>query len=189
MQASDGWLDSAMAYFDDPLVAAVAPAIFDAADPNQLIATGVAYRPDSGRIVCRSAADNSAPAQAPTGPLLQAAFYRKSVIDTLGGISAEVGDDLADIDLALTLRRAGWKVCGASECRVLATSLNFDERSDSFAASLQAERYYWRHAGDNGWFHRVLAHPLAAAIDVLFAKPWWTAARPSARTISSQFAN
>ncbi|HEY2759921.1 MAG TPA: glycosyltransferase [Pirellulales bacterium] len=173
-QASDGWLDRITEYFDDPLVAAVAPAIYDIATPHGLMATGVAYRSDSGRTLCRSAADASNSAQTPIGPLLQAAFYRKSVVDSLGGISAAVGDELADIDLVLTLRHAGWKICEAPDSRVLATSLAVAPPASSMATSKFAERFYWRHA-DTSWTKRAIMHPIAVAIETIFAKPWWNA--------------
>ena len=175
MQASDGWLDRATAHFDDPLTAAVAPAIYDAADPQKLIATGVAYRPTSGRVICSNEASDASPTPAPIGPLVQAAFYRKSAIESLGGLSTAVGDESADVDLALTLRRAGWKICQAPDCRVLATSLGFGHPTNPFAASLHAERLHWRHASEVGWIHRLFLHPLAAAFDIVLAKPWWKA--------------
>jgi GT2 family glycosyltransferase len=175
MQASDGWLDRATAHFGDPFTAAVAPAIYDAADPQKLIATGIAYRPTSSRVICITEASDASPTPAPIGPLVQAAFYRKSAIESLGGLSTAVGDESVDVDLALTLRRAGWKTCQAPDCRVLATSIDFDRPTSPLTASLHAERLYWRHACEVSWIHRLFLHPLATAFDIVLAKPWWKA--------------
>src|SRR5262249_19420831 len=107
--ACDGWIDRATAHFKNPQVAAVAPVICDAADPQQILAAGIDCRA-AARTINQQLPAELSDANATVCPLLQAAFYRKSALEAFGGLPTAVGDELADVDLALSLRTAGWQM-------------------------------------------------------------------------------
>jgi hypothetical protein len=160
-QATEGWIDRAAEHFDNPCVAAVVPFVHDADNSARLLSAGVSYLGHGRKQICRSAA----PVEPPIGPQLGAAFYRKSAIDAIGGVPTGVGDALADVDLALTLRKAGWQIELEPECRVLAQQVD-DCSPGSFRSALCCERLYWRHFVDDGiaaW----LAHPFVQLADII----------------------
>lgn len=124
-QVDEGWIGQALAHFNDPRVAAVTPTIYDANDHNHLLAAGVGYRRGGrktiGRRLPQTTEQNSLDA---IGPLFKAAFFRRSALNAIGGLPVGVGEQLADVDLALSLRYAGWQIALEPKCRVFATTLD-----------------------------------------------------------------
>lgn len=154
-EVSGGWLERARARFEDPRVALVAPAIHHAADRDRVIATGVGY----GRGGTKTIATDE---QSAVGPLLEAAFIRRDALSAFNGIlPTTVGDDLADIDLALTLHRAGWQSRIDTSCQVFAPAIA-SVRTGGFAAGVHAERFFWRHWSETGRLAGLAFHPFAA---------------------------
>ena len=98
LEVDTGWIERALAHFEDPRVAAVAPAIFDIADRGRLI---------------------TAESNSPVVPLLEAAFYRKAVLEAAGGLPSGLGSR-ADVDFARALAEAGWQIVADRNCRVFA---------------------------------------------------------------------
>ena len=173
-QAGDGWMDAALARFDDPGIAAVAPAIFDAADRQRLLTSGVGYNRGGKRSICRAPDSGDSLWTADIiGPMLLAAFYRKSALDALAGVPSAVGDSLADIDIALSLVHAGWQTVSEPNCSVFALSNEVIETSASngYAAGLNAERLFWRHAGELGRVSSMAAHMGTVAGDFFTRGP------------------
>lgn len=166
-QATEGWIDRALERFENPRVAAVVPFVHDAEQPRRLLCSGVSYLGHGRKGICR---DADACEQI-LGPQLSAAFYRKSVIDALGGIPTSVGDTLADVDLAIILRKAGWQIEVEPACRVLAQRID-DGSPGAFRSALARERLYWRHFAGNG-IAGLLVHPFVLLADIVRTKPWW----------------
>jgi hypothetical protein len=169
-EVDDQWIEQAVKHFENPLVAAVTPALYHAADRNSLYAVGVCATNRGQRAICQRQADAQRteavePFFAPAGPLLQAAFYRKSIFTALGGIPTEVGDELADLDLALLLRAAGWRLNVEINSRLFGPEIA-TARTNGFQSGLQAERFFWRHAGERGLVRSVLAHPRNALAEM-----------------------
>jgi GT2 family glycosyltransferase len=172
-EVADGWTERARTHFEDPRVAAVTPAIHHAADRERLIAAGVGYRRGGSKVIARQAASSDGSALQSVGPLLQAAFIRREALAAFDGIlPMAVGDGLADIDLALTLRRAGWQIHFDSQCRVFAASID-EPQTIGFQAGLHAERLFWRHWAETGRLAGLIAHPATALGHI--AGSTWTA--------------
>lgn len=171
LQACDGWTERALPHFENPLIAAVTPIIFDAADQQRILATGVRCGHDGRKVICRHDSVEPQPERQSIGPLLQAGFYRKSALAAIGGIPTAVGDELADIDLALTLHKTGWQSQLEPQCRILAADIN-ESTPAAFSFGLWSERFFWRHLNERGWLKSLLMHPFAVLADVISFKPW-----------------
>ncbi len=158
-QVDDAWIEQALPHFDDPRVAAVTPAIYDANNHQQLLAAGVGYRRGGRKTICRTLpqADEESSLHS-VGPLLQAAFYRKAALNAIGGLPAGLGEQLADVDLALALRHARWQIELEPKCRVFAPAIEAPE-ANGFSTGLHAERLFWRHVPEVGGLVGLLAHP------------------------------
>jgi hypothetical protein len=158
-EVSDNWAERALAHFEDPRVAAVAPAIQDAEHRQTLSIAGVGYLRGGRRLVCRQAPLSDVTLGNWVGPLLQAAFYRKTALDALGGqLPTEVGDELADVDVALLLRQAGWKIEFAQDCEVFGPPIE-TSKSGGLWSGLRSERLFWRHWGYGSRIVNLFSHP------------------------------
>jgi hypothetical protein len=166
-QATDGWIDRAARHFENPRVAAVVPFVHSTDNPKSLLSVGVSYLGHGRRQICRNvnACDQI------IGPQLGAGFYRKSVIDAIGGIPSCVGDKLAEIDLAMVLRKAGWQIELEPACRVLAQQMD-GRLPAGFRSALSSECLYWRHFADDG-IAGLVTHPYVQLADIVRTKPWW----------------
>jgi hypothetical protein len=168
-QATDGWIDRTLHHFDNPQVAAVIPLVYDIARPEHLLSAGLSYRGHGRTAICGHI---DSPAQVLIGPILGAAFYRKSVLDAIGGLPSAVGDELAAADLALTLHEAVWRLELEPACRILAQQ-SAQPSAAGFRSGLHSERLYWRHFDAHGRLTGLLAHPLIALREIARASPWW----------------
>jgi len=166
-QATDGWIDRAARHFENQRVAAVVPFVHDAEDPKSLLSVGVSYLGHGRKQICRSV--NAC--EQIIGPQLRAAFYRKSVIDAIGGIPSGVGDALTDVDLAIVLAKAGWQIELEPACKVLAQQLDLNS-SASFRSAFCSQRLYARHFADDG-FAGLVMHPFVQIAEIARTRPWW----------------
>ncbi|HZZ27144.1 MAG TPA: glycosyltransferase family 2 protein [Pirellulales bacterium] len=174
-EVDEHWTEQALKHFKDPRVAVVTPVIFDRTNHQRLLAAGVQCGLGGKRIIHRTTPSASGSPETLLGPLLQAAFYRKVALEALGGgLSTDVGDDLADVDLASFLRQAGWRMVLEIQCRIFADSIA-EIAPGGFFAGLWAERFYLRHFSEAGGFKGLLAHPRIALQDLLQSRPWWKA--------------
>jgi hypothetical protein len=163
-EVADGWLDRAQSHFADPRVAALAPSIHNTNHQEQLVAAGVGYDRGGSKITAQKLSVNGLQC---VGPLLQAAFIRRESLDAFGGIlPSAVGDEFADIELALTLRRAGWQIRFDSQCQVYAPSIE-QSQPTGISGGLHAERLFWRHWSETGRLAGLVAHPWTAISNVL----------------------
>ena len=179
LEATDGWTEAALAHFQDGRVASVAPVVVDALDPRRIHAAGLNYSCRRGRIIGRDIQQSIPPAsigdQAASievlGPLVQAAFFRRSVLELIGGLSTEVGDALVDTDVSLALRFAGYR--SVLEPRSIVMTIEGFESSPppGFRHGLAAERLFWRAAPILGWGKSLIAYPWAVLADFVRSLP------------------
>ncbi|MCR4413312.1 MAG: glycosyltransferase family 2 protein [Thermoguttaceae bacterium] len=163
-----GWADVALAHFQDATVAAVAPLVVALENRDRIVCAGVDYQRhgavcllDHGR---RKVLVNQ-PVAVLAPPTL-AAFYRRWALDAAGRFSEEVGDHLTMIDMGLTLRHLGLRTLLVPGCAVAAPA-RAEPSAGAFRRSLEAERFFWRWAGTNGWAGALAPHALHAAVDCL----------------------
>jgi hypothetical protein len=98
---------------------------------------------------------------------LQAAFIRRDTLSAFNGaLPTAVGDEFTDVDLALTLRRAGWQIRFDSQCQVYAPSIEHSQPT-GFNGGLHAERLFWRHWSETGRLAGLMTHPWTAISDVV----------------------
>lgn len=167
-EVADGWLDRAQTHFTDPRVAALAPSIHSIGDQEQLLAAGIGYNRGGSKIITQKLLGNSLQC---LGPMLQAAFIRREALGAFGGVlPTAVGDELADIDLTLTLRRAGWQIRFDSGCQVYAPSIDAPQPA-GFDGGRHAERLFWRHWSETGRLAGLATHPFTALSSIL-ASTW-----------------
>ena len=169
VEVADDWVWPALRYFSDRRIAAVSPVAVAAANPARVLALGVGYRPEGGRaLVAGGAVAEHEQRGAVVGcwPTSWAGFYRRDVLlDLASGFDAAVGDELADIDLALRLEAAGFDSVCEPLCRI--TVPNVAAPALSFRSGRSAERLYWRHRGAVGPSGSVARHMVLVARDAL----------------------
>lgn len=160
-QVEEDWADLALAHFDHPEVAAVVPVtVPQAARPAGF--AGIRYSSGGRRSLRRLPKKTRGPVEV-LGPELSAAFYRRSALEALGGLSEEVGDELADVELALAIGQAGWRTVLEPASRVHEASRSGVARSGAFRQGLNAERLFWRNLPARGWFGSLVTHPWVLA--------------------------
>jgi GT2 family glycosyltransferase len=188
-EATDGWTTQALAHFNNPRVGSVTPVICNSQNRDELLSAGVRYRRGGRRTVCTSLADSESELHRPIGPSISAAFYRRSAIDALGKqLPAEMGDELADLDFAMSLRRAGWGNIVEPNAKVLGPAVE-STSSTGFLAGLRQERFFWRHAAEMGRAAELAAH-VPAVIGSLARSTWQAPAQLFGRFIAlCQFGN
>ena len=169
VEVADDWVWPALRYFSDRRIAAVSPLAVAAADRSAVLALGVGYRPAGGRtLVTGGNAAEHVDRGAVVGcwPTAWAGFYRREVLlDLADGFDTAVGDELADIDLALRLEAAGFDSVCEPLCRVMVPQQAAPRTS--FAAGRAAERLYWRHRSATGASGSVARHMTLVARDAL----------------------
>ncbi|HVU85949.1 MAG TPA: glycosyltransferase family 2 protein [Pirellulales bacterium] len=157
-EVTDGWTQAALAHFADPTVAAVAPLVMTP-DGQQIASSGVAYHPGGKRIArgqAQSAQSVPGATETVLGPTLDAAFYRAGALNLLrDAFCLEVGSEMADVDLALRLSRAGYRAIFEPASRVVAPR---PARTNPLVEAWLAERLYWRHAKHFGMARSLAAH-------------------------------
>ena len=165
-EVSDGWAAAALEHFDDPQVGAVAPLVIDKQDRRTVHAAGVRYGAGGVRRLAKPklAAVEKRGAARILGPSYRAAFYRKTLVELSGvGLNAGVGDLLADVDLALALRHAGFRALVEPRSKVYGSAEPQPERT--FRQAIYAERLFWRSAPVVGWLAAMVCHPWVVAAE------------------------
>ena len=174
LEAREGWADAALEQFEDPQVAAVAPLVLTGTLPARTLAAGLRYRPGGTRVVNVPRKPQSALATeriAVLGPCAFAAFYRAEALAAVGGgLPNVLGNDLADVQLALDLQAAGYRAVFDARAEIFADQLPvFDGRG--LRHGLYAERLFWLHAGERNKFLSLCLHPFSVLGDMLAALP------------------
>lgn len=169
VEVGDGWADRAVAHFADPRVAAVTPLAMSASDRRTPLARGVRYA--AGGVSAGGGPRRFARrAACVLGPTSLAGFYRAAVLRALGGLCADVGDEWADVDLALSLRGLGMQSVCEPESAVYVPN-SAPRRSGLLARGRYAERLFRRHVGHGN--ASPARHAVACASDGLLAPLTW----------------
>ena len=77
-----------------------------------------------------------------------------------------MGSELSDIDLALSLKQAGYRTVVSTKCRILGPVKSRPEQR-GFSRGLFAERLFLRHASNLGLTRSLLLHPIACCLQFL----------------------
>ena len=102
VQVCPGWADAALRHFGNPAIAAVGAVVLRRDDRRRTISAGLGYRAEGTAWRLDELHESGGVAACPPdfcGPDTLAAFYRRSVVQSLGGLSSWAGDSLAGIDL------------------------------------------------------------------------------------------
>ncbi len=173
-EVTEGWTDSVWSHFRDPHVAGVGPLVVDVLDSRKVLAAGLESAAASRIVRSFGGTDDVAGAQQILGPLVQAAFFRRSALELVGGLPQAVGDSLADVDLALTLKYAGYHCMLEPASRVEAVPGDIAlDTAAGFRNGLAAERLFWRNAPVLGWKKSLAMHPLAVLGEFVAGLPHW----------------
>jgi cellulose synthase/poly-beta-1,6-N-acetylglucosamine synthase-like glycosyltransferase len=166
-EVEEGWADAALRNFDDPQVGAVSPLVLRSTDGGRMALAGVGYQIAGKRQTCAAAATNESP-QPPAanvvGPSLIAAFYRREAVTRCGGFSASVGEELTDVDFALSLQDAGYRCVFESGSRV-STVQPYRTGISQFRAGRFEELLFWRHAAEIGLLRSLALHGLLLTVE------------------------
>lgn len=172
-EVTEGWADEALSRFGDRQIGSVAPLVFDAQKRDRIFAAGVGYRRGGKRyLVGRGLSEVTADAEASIlGPGGFAAFYRKAALNFVGGLSTQLGQPQADVDLALVLKHAGFAVALEPRSRIYA-SAEVDPAEGAWRQALHDERLFWRNLPAAG-IGAMGAHAGVVAFELLhsFARP------------------
>ena len=174
LEPREGWADAALEQFDDPQVAAVAPLIVASGIEGRPLAAGLRYRLGGTRVVNVPRKPLTALATeriVVLGPCGVAAFYRAEALAAVGGGMPNVlGNDLADVQLALELQAAGYRAVFDARAEIVADHIPmFDGRG--LQHGLYSERLFWLHAGERNKFLSLCLHPFSVLGDILAALP------------------
>ena len=123
-EATPGWADAALARFAEADVAAVAPLVVDRDDPDRILSAGLRWTAAGsiGRIAAGKRLDRfAANDRAFCGPELAVAFYRRDVLETIESLQHHGSDLAAATDLALAMRKAGYRAVQEPACVTTAT--------------------------------------------------------------------
>ncbi len=167
MEADDGWVEPAIAHFDDVRVGMVTPLHTSG---NHLASAGVKMSVTGQRIECGTDCVYQCglrPSLDPSGPTHSAAFYRRSAIQACGGFSERAGDANADLDLALTLLSLGFVGRFEPECRVRGPAVKTTPDS-AFTNGRHAQQLVLRHTG---WLKTLTLHAWEVGLET--ASRFW----------------
>jgi hypothetical protein len=171
VEVADDWVWPALRYFSDRRIAAVSPLAIAPASPAKVLALGVGYRAEGGRTLVPGGSvieHQRRGAVVGCWPSAWAGFYRRDVlIELAAGFDSAVGDEFADIDLALRLEAAGFDSVCEPLCRVMVPEMAAAAPRMSFRSGRSAERLYWRHRGATGPSGSVTRHLALVARDAL----------------------
>jgi hypothetical protein len=166
VEVCEGWADAALPHFHDASVASVSPLVQDALNHHKTLAAGIGYTPQRGRFVHGPHDDQPLEQHEVLAPPAQAGFYRRDALELVGQFPSAVGDRHADVDLALTLRYAGYRALLEPHSIVRATVGDLElTPGRGWQFGLNAECLFWRTAGTLGWSSALAGHALGTFIE------------------------
>lgn len=171
LQVAEGWTDSALPHFDNPCLGSVSPLVGDHDNIEKPWISGIslsrAGRRRLATLQSESVAGRSSIKKTNVlGPTLAAAFFRKAALEKVGGLAAIVGDEMADVDLALSLAAAGYETIIDTESRFSGHPVSVPGES-SFRKGQFAERLYFRQIHAGGLAGALLVHPWSNAAELV----------------------
>jgi hypothetical protein len=160
-QVEERWTQHALEHFAADEMGLVTPLVVSASEPARIISAGVRYGLGGSRFVVTRAtqgASNLAPSST-------AGFYRLEMLARLGGYSSAVGDEYADLDLALRAAAAGWRIASEPRSRVFGRLLPPPTRE--FRSGRCAEQFFWRHLPNRRTAFALAGHAVGIAGEIL----------------------
>ena len=170
---ANGWAERALDHFADLSVGAVAPLLLAIRSPRTGIGRGhrVSRRRSTPRPGEKARSGSPPPDRLRVfGVCGQAAFFRRSALEAVGGWTAAVGPELADVELAWAFRRAGYRTVLEPAACVYAQALP-SARMGAFRQGLYGERLFWRNAAQVGWLKALAAHAWLVGWDTVAHLP------------------
>ena len=180
IEAVEGWTELPVRWLErDTSIAAVSPLIVAAGDHGpgdhgRIVSAGVRFGPGGRRTVVNlglGATDMACHRSHVDGPTISSGFYRRSALISLGGFDARMGDSLADVDLAIRLRRLGYRCVFEPHRPLLGHHQPLRETTAGFRQGRCAERLFWRHLAIERRWSWLLVHPLEIATELLSRLP------------------
>jgi GT2 family glycosyltransferase len=171
-EVQPGWADAALRCFDDGQVGAVAPLVLFWPDGKIIDSAGDRY-------YLGGVAGKRGHGQPLSGEFLQprpvfgasacAGFYRRAALDQVGLFPELFGSYFEDVDLALRLRRAGWRAMFEPASRVLhhGSASHGASRRLLEQQSCNEERIFWRNTPRSELWRALPRHAA-----VLAGKAW-----------------
>jgi len=162
-RATPGWTDAAMKRLAAGDVAAVVPVSVAADDRQRIVAAGIRVTQGGRRIeIAARKTEFDVAAARPSGPCLEAGFWRADVLHALGpGFASGCGETHADADMAAAVAAIGAQVALEPESRVVAGPAR--PRVNPFLEGLRAERVFWRSLAGGSIVSRLATHGLEVA--------------------------
>ena len=173
LQTIEGWAETALAHFQDPQVAAVAPVIM-AADRQTLVSAGIGWSLGGRRTVIRDQRVMS-PGRGRLrakilGPTLAAAFYRRDVLLALDGFDTSIDFQMADVALALAFESLGRLHVAEPSSQLICPIAENVAPVSEYRRNRDAERIFWRHLARRSSSLATAFHGFAVTYGVLTSK-------------------
>jgi GT2 family glycosyltransferase len=171
-QVTEGWTDEVLSRFGDRQMGSVVPLVLDAEHRERIFAAGLGYRRGGKRYLVGHGRTELAPDDQASivGPCGFAAFYRKAALDLAGGLNSHLGNQQADVDLALALRTAGFAMALEPRSRIYATA-DVDRSQRALSTSFHDERLFWGNLPSQGRTGSLAAHAGVVAAELLRSFP------------------
>lgn len=171
MAVNEGWVEPALEHFNDQAIAAVSPLLVDKVHA-QVAAAGVNYSlAGSRKLVGRGLEIKNtrrvSRLQA-AGPTLDAGFFRREVLLTLGGWQEALAE-AADVDLAQSLAALDLKTVVATDCVIHERTPA--ARLGGFSHGRALERLFWRQTSVRQRGLAILLHTFAVMMDFALRIP------------------
>jgi GT2 family glycosyltransferase len=163
-QVKRGWAETAMKWFADPTIAAVAPLVLQGPQTGTPIIDSAGDHYDDGGFAQKRGHGQPlshrflAPCEV-FGASASSAFYRAEVLRAVGGFPEDFGAYFEDVELAWRIRRAGFRTMYEPQSVVWhrVGSSYRKRRSLIETQSRNEERVYWRNASNVRSFPRHVA--------------------------------
>jgi hypothetical protein len=161
LSVQEGWTEAALERFADPAVGAVAPLVLDATRPDRVAVAGLRLTPGGRRVPQAAGARlerilRRKPGRV-DGPWLAAGFFRRSLVQAVGGFGMRTHSTWLDIELALRLQSLGFHTELSVE-PLMQSVIPVASTPRGFLAGRDAERVFWRAAAKQGIASRLVPH-------------------------------
>ena len=169
VEATPGWAEAALARFAESDVAAVAPVVVDRQDPDRILSAGLQWTAAGsiGRLAAGKRLDRfTANGRALCGPELAVAFYRRDVLESIESLQSHDSDLAAATDLALAMRKAGFRAVQEPACVTTATR-DLLTCGGAWQEGLAGERLFHRWTAVPGWKRSWAAHAALVGMECL----------------------
>jgi hypothetical protein len=168
-EATPGWAGAALTRFAETDVAAVAPLVVDRDHPQRVLSAGVCWTAAGsvGRIASGKPLDQFAGADGVLcGPELVVAFYRRDVLEMIERLPSQGSDLAAATELALAMRKAGYRAVQEPGCVTTATG-DLLVSGSPWREGVAGERLFRRWKAVPGWKRSWAAHAALVGLECM----------------------